>query len=114
MKPYHPDMNEASTEAIPSFKPWRLIGFVLLLLLGISVWLKWYTGMVSIPRYCANPSQAISYLEKVLTEEHPAPDDNRKPYIIAAKLIYLIPQLSNEPIADYLLRVRTRIAEQCR
>ena len=97
MKPQHPANNETTLE-IPEFKPWRLIGFVLALLLLISVWLKWYTGAVSMPRYCKNPTETMFYLEKVLTEKQPAREESRRPYIIAAKLIYLIPQQRNEAI----------------
>ena len=105
----HHDLSE-----ITEFKPWRLIGFILFLLLAISFWLKWYTGAVSIPRYCDNPSDAMYYLKKVLTEKTPAKNESRRPYLIAAKLIYLIPQLPDEPIPDYLARLRVRISEQCR
>ena len=113
MKPQHP-AHPVEPLDIPPFKPWRLIGFVLAMLLLISVWLKWYTGAVSMPRYCKNPEQTMFYLEKVLTETRPAEDEARRPYLIAAKLIYLIPQQRNESVADYLRRLRMRIAEQCR
>ena len=114
MKPPESTNNHQDLSKIAEFKPWRLIGFVLLLLLGISFWLKWYTGAVSMPRYCGNPSDAMYYLEKVLTEKEPAKDEARRPYLIAAKLIYIIPQQLDESIPDYLARLRVRIAEQCR
>jgi len=116
MKPNHPisSNNDPRLNDIPDFKPWRLIGFVLLLLLAISFWLKWYTGAVSLPRYCKNPADTMHYLEKVLTEKTPAKDEPRKPYLIAAKLIYLIPQLNEESVPDYLDRLKVRLGEQCR
>lgn len=117
MKPHHPvtdDLENPQKQEIPEFKPIRLIAFVLFLLLSISVWLKWYTGAVSLPRYCKNPVETMQYLEKVLTKETPAGNDPRRPYLIAAKLIYLIPQQRNESIPDYLNRLRVRIEEQCR
>jgi hypothetical protein len=98
----------------PPFNPLRLIGFVLLMLLCISIWLRWYTGAVSMPRYCDNPADTLHYLEKVLTEERPAEEHSRRPYIIAAKLLYIIPQQREEPVKDYLRRLKIRIAEQCR
>lgn len=113
MKPQHPASDQSPLD-IPPFKPWRLIGFVVGLLLLISLWLKWYTGAVSMPRYCKNPVQTMFYLEKVLTEESPAGDEARRPYLIAAKLIYLIPQQRNESVSDYLRRLEQRIQEQCR
>ena len=118
MKPPPKIINSTSSNQdiaeINDFKPWRLIGFILILLLAISFWLKWYTGAVSIPRYCDNPSDAMYYLKKVLTEKTPAKNESRRPYLIAAKLIYIIPQLRDESIPDYLARLRVRIAEQCR
>ncbi len=114
MKPLHPATDEPENQTIPEFRPVRLIGFVLISLLSISLWLKWYTGAVSLPRYCKNPVETLQHLEKVLTEKTPAQDNARKPYLIAAKLIYLIPQQSTESVPDYLKRLRARIEEQCR
>ncbi len=114
MKPEYPVHDDSELTDIPAFKPWRLIGFVLVLLLSISFWLKWYTGAVSLPRYCDNPVDTMHYLEKVLIEKTPAKDEPRKPYIIAAKLIYLIPQQRNESVPAYLDRLKVRLAEQCR
>jgi len=109
--PASPVEQNAQTQA---FNPLHLLGFVLLLLLGISLWLRWYTGAVSMPRYCNNPGDTLHYLEKVLTEETPAKDESRRPYIVAAKLLYIIPQQRDESVADYLQRLKIRIAEQCR
>lgn len=92
----------------------HLVGFVFFILIAISIWLKWYTGAVSLPRYCDNQADTLHYLEKVLTESRPAEQENRRPYIIAAKLLYIIPQQRNEPVSDYLQRLETRITEQCR
>ena len=113
MKPLQPSSNHEVSADFPAFKPWRLIVFVLLILLAISFWLKWYTGAVSLPRYCDNPADTMHYLEKVLTEKTPAKSEPRKPYLIAAKLIYLIPQQIDESVPDYLDRLKTRLGEQC-
>ena len=66
------------------------------------------------PRYCKDPVGTLHYLEKVLTKKTPAKNAPRRPYLIAAKLIYLIPQLPNESVENYLQRVQMRIGEQCR
>lgn len=113
MKPQHPVVDGQDLTEFPEFKPWRLIGFVLVLLLAISFWLKWYTGAVSLPRYCSNPADTMHYLEKVLTEETPAKNESRRPYLIAAKLIYLIPQGQDETVENYLDRLKVRLGEQC-
>jgi hypothetical protein len=114
MKPEQSNIEDSDLLEIPRFKPWRLIAFVLVILLSISFWLKWYTGAVSLPRYCDNPADTMHYLEKVLTERTPAKNEPRKPYIIAAKLIYLIPQQRNESVPEYLERLKVRLGEQCR
>ncbi len=116
MMAHLPGHNEIEVDSLPEkrpFNPLRLIGFVLLMLLCISLWLRWYTGAVSMPRYCDNPADTLHYLEKVLTEKTPAKQENRRPYIIAAKLIYIVPRQREEPVADYLQRLKIRIAEQC-
>ena len=106
--------DDISMTQVRPFKPLQLVAVVACVLLGISFWLKWYTGAVSLPRYCDNPAQTLQHLEKVLTQERPADEESRRPYIIAAKLIYLIPQQRNESVQNYLQRLQIRIAEQCR
>lgn len=108
------DKQTLTPHEIPAFNPWQLIGIVVIMLLSITVWLRWYTGAVSMPRYCDNPVETLHYLEKVLTEKTPAQENSRRPYIIAAKLIYIIPRQRDELITDYLQRLKIRIAEQCR
>ena len=114
MKPPSSTALTASPSEVRPFNPLHLIGFVLLLLLAISLWLRWYTDAVSMPRYCDDPELSLYYLEKVLTEKTPAKNESRRPYIVAAKLIYIVPQLRDESIPDYLQRLKIRIAEQCR
>ncbi|MDM8545303.1 hypothetical protein [Candidatus Venteria ishoeyi] len=113
MKPQSPSTDD-KIPAIPEFKPLRLVAFVLFLLLGISLWLQWYTSAVSLPRYCQNTDESLRMLEKVITETRPAKDGDRKPYIIVAKLLFLVPRQQDEMIADYLARVRLHIEGHCR
>jgi len=53
-------------------------------------------------------------LQRVLTEERPAGDDSRRPYLVAAKLLFLLPRRSDEAVSAYLDRVAQRVREQCR
>ncbi len=92
----------------------RITGVVLLSMLLISAWARWYGQQVSIPRFCENPQSTLQHLEKVLREERPAGNEARRPYIIAAKLIFLLPRQSNEETPVYLDRVRTYIQDACR
>lgn len=96
------------------FSPLRLIVIVLLILLGISSAAQWYSGNVTMPRYCQDPVQTIERVRKVLTQQTPAGDGDRKPYIIAARLTFLVPRESNEALDDYIIRLQIHINKQCR
>ncbi len=95
------------------FKPVRLVLFVCILIFALSRWVSWYSEEVSMPRYCENPGQALSYLQKVINNEQPAGNEPRKPYLIAAKILYIIPQQSNEETEAYLNRVHNQLIQTC-
>jgi hypothetical protein len=93
--------------------PLRIAIAVLLLLLLISFATTWYARQVSLPRYCEDPQRAMYHLARLLNEKRPAGNETRRPYIVAAKLLFLIPQQTNETVPDYLNRVEIRLREQC-
>ena len=68
---------------------------------------------VSLPRYCDDPDRHVQLVGQILNEENPAGDATRRPYVIAAKLIYIIPRHEGEVIGSYLNRLRQRIADSC-
>ena len=90
----------------PPFRPLRLVMVILLLVLGLSFAAQWYARQVTLPRYCDHPEQALLHVEQLLTERRPAGDGARKPYVIAARLTFLVPRQHDEPLADYLASVR--------
>ncbi len=92
----------------------RVTGAVLLIMLLISVWARWYGQQVSLPRYCEDPQGTVQHLEKVLVEKRPAGDEARRPYIIAAKILFLLPRHPEEGQTAYLTRIRTHIQDTCR
>jgi len=102
------------SKAQPGFSPWRIVVPVLCLLLLGSLWSSRYGREISIPRYCENPEQALDYLRRILTEPRPAQDDSRRAYVVAAKLLFLLPQQSDEPVARYLARLDQHLREACR
>jgi hypothetical protein len=75
----------------PKFNALKVVVPVLIMLLMISFWSSWYSRHVSIPRYCENPAQTLHYLQHLLTDHRPAGEDARRPYLIASKLLFLIP-----------------------
>ncbi len=98
-----------------AFKPVRFIIFIFLIMLFISQAIKWYSSSVTLPRYCEDPEAALHHLEEIMTKPEPAGHtrESRRPFIIAAKLIYLVPQESNESIENYLHRVRRELSKRC-
>ena len=111
------DRGRASFSHVRGRAPFRLaVGFVAaaLLLVGVFDAAEWYAGRVSIPRYCGSPDVTLELVRETLSEQQPASETSTRPYVVAAKLIYLIPQKDGEPIGDYLARLRLRIAESCR
>ncbi|MDP6967691.1 MAG: hypothetical protein QGG88_01095 [Gammaproteobacteria bacterium] len=98
---------------IGDFKPLRMVLFVAIGFILISAWTAWYSRSVSMPRYCDDPAAALDYLQQIISQPTPAGDKARRPYLIAAKLLYLVPRKSAEPLQDYLYRVRGHIEMQC-
>lgn len=97
----------------PPFRPIRLIFAVCLILVAISSAAQWYSRNVTMPRYCKDPESAMTHVYQVLTEKTPAGEGDRKPYIIAARLTFLVPRESNEPLPGYMGRLRRHIDLQC-
>lgn len=96
-----------------TFSPWRIVVPVLMALLLISMWSQWYGRKVAVPRYCADTEQSLEYLHRILTRPRPAEDFPRRPYVVAAKLLFLIPKESDEPAEHYLERVASYLTETC-
>ena len=106
-------MNIQKSEVKNGFNPLKVILPVTVILLLISSWIQWYSHEVSIPRYCNDPVHTLDHLEKVITETRPAGDNPRKLYLIAAKLLFLVPRQSNESVPQYLERVAFYLRTNC-
>ena len=110
-------MNEPGSPAEPAisgFHPLRLLLVVFAILLLIMLASHWYAGQVSLSRYCQQPRFMLNQLAAVITEERPAGEGARRDYIIAAKLVFLLPRNTDEPVTAYLQRLRNRLGIQCR
>jgi len=97
-----------------NFHSLRIIVVVLLSTMMIPLWVNWYKDQVSLPRYCEDPQGYLLRLKRVMLEKRPAGEEARRSYIVAAKLLFLLPQQSEESVADYLTRIQTHIKETCR
>ena len=73
----------------------------------------WYASNSALPRYCENPQGTVQIVQEILTSETPGAGEKRRPYIVAAKLIFLVPQEEGEQMSDYLLRLREKISQSC-
>ena len=107
-------MTTPATNPFPLRQVLPVVAITALLMLSVSSTIEWYSTNVSPPRYCADPQQALHYLEANLRDQRPAGDTPRRPYLIAAKLLFLVPRSSEESIPDYLDRVELKILERCR
>jgi hypothetical protein len=97
------------------FKPLPLIIIILVIMLSISQAIQWYSTSITLPRFCHDPEKALHHLEEIINSSHLTTNsrETRRPYIIAAKLIYLIPQQANETNEHYLYRVRIELSQRC-
>jgi len=73
----------------------------------------WYAKNSALPRYCANPQQSVEIVREILTSDTPGEGKERRPYIVAAKLIFLVPQEQGETMQAYMTRLRHRISQSC-
>ena len=82
---------------------------------GISLANQWYASHVAMPRYCNDPQQTLERVRQLLHEQKPAADDfeSRRPYIIAAKLLFLVPRNSGESESAYLQRIGQHLDREC-
>jgi len=103
----------ASVSTTP-FRPLRMILVILALLLFISFAAQWYGRNVTMPRYCEDPVGVIERVREVLINNEPAGGGDRKPYIIAARLTFLLPRESDEQLELYIERLQRHIDVQCR
>ena len=73
----------------------------------------WYATNAALPRYCENPDETVAIVGKILQNPSPAENQKKRPFIIAAKLIFLVPQEKDETVEQYLPRLRARISQTC-
>jgi hypothetical protein len=74
---------------------------------------EWYADHVSLPRYCDDPEAAVARATRVLSEPRPAAEESRRSYVVAAKLIFLVPRRDGEPVEAYAARLRRQIRARC-
>ena len=111
------DRDSAFSPHVRGHAPLRLAaGFIVvaLVLIGVFDAAEWYAEQVSIPRYCESLDATLERVRETLSEQRPASDASTRPYVVAAKLIYLVPRKDGESLEGYLARLRLRIAASSR
>lgn len=73
----------------------------------------WYATNSAMPRYCEKPRKTLSIVQEILTSKTPSEGKEKRPYIVAAKLIFLVPQLDGETVEDYISRLQIQISNIC-
>ena len=66
---------------------------------------EWYADTAALPRYCENPAAAVEQVREILSSPEPADGKPKRPYVVAAKLIFLVPRL-NVRVLECLLSDR--------
>ena len=96
------------------YVPFAAIATVAILLLLISSWAQWYGQQVSLPRYCGNIAETTQQIGFLLENGEGIDSSQRRAYLIAAKLLFLIPQSSGETRQAYLHRLKIELRDRCR
>jgi hypothetical protein len=95
------------------FNPLKVILPVLFMMLAISAFSQYYGQNITLPRYCHKQMETLHYLKKIVENDSPVGKESRRPYIIAAKLLFLLPKESNESNQAYLQRADYYLQNQC-
>ncbi len=73
----------------------------------------WYADTAALPRYCDDPDLALRYVGNILSGNTRDFRTDRRGYVVASKLIFLVPQRDGESEPAYLLRLRAAIGRSC-
>jgi len=72
-----------------------------------------YAEQSAIPRYCADKANVLERVRTILTKGEPVGDGAKRPFIVAAKLIFLVPQKDSETVTGYLERLQRHLDKVC-
>ncbi len=82
-------------------------------LLSVFAGAEQYAERSTVPRFCADPSDVLDKVKLILTKEQPVGQGSKRPFIIAAKLIFVLPQKDNESTREYLERLQRHLDKIC-
>jgi hypothetical protein len=100
-------------KAHTKFNPLKIIIPVLVALLSVSLMSQWYARNVSFPRYCKDPDTMLNAVQEMIKENPQIENDQRRQYMIAAKMLFLHPKNNHESATDYMARLRQLMLVKC-
>jgi len=88
-----------------------ITALVLMLTFGAA---EQYADRSAIPRYCADKTNVLARVRDIITKGEPVGQGAKRPFIVAAKLIFLVPQRDNETVSGYIERLQRHLDKKCR
>jgi len=82
-------------------------------LFGLFQGAEWRADNTALARYCDDPKAHIDRVVRIIEESEPVGDGERRTYIVAAKLLFLVPLGEGEKVANYRLRLLAQIEDRC-
>jgi len=101
--------------ARPSPLVWFAAVFVVAaaVLFGLFQFAEWRAENTLLTRYCDDPQAHVDRVVRIIEESDPVTDGERRAYIIAAKLLFLVPRGDGEAVTAYRLRLKAEIEASC-
>jgi len=90
-----------------------VLGAAAVIMVGAFRYAAWYADAAALPRYCGNPEQALARVQQIIAGQTDGFSTDRRGYIVASKLIFLVPQLSDEDGDAYRIRLRAVVRRAC-
>ena len=82
-------------------------------LFGLFQAADWRADNTALVRYCDAPHAHVERVVRIINESEPVGDGKRRSYIVAAKLLFLVPLGEGEEIDNYRLRLLAEIGAHC-
>jgi len=84
-----------------------------LVMIGVFRGARWYADNSAMPRYCNSPDTALALVRNVMEGRTEGYAQDKRSYLVASKLLFLVPQKDGEAEDIYLARLRGEILSRC-
>ncbi len=72
-----------------------------------------YAERTVLQRFCADKAGVIKRVGLIVTKSEPVGEGAKRPFVVAARLVFLIPQRQSESVSNYLARLRRHLDKEC-